>query len=385
MTSRHAADVLIVGAGPAGLALAVALGRRGRFRVVVVDRQHGAGQSVGEALPPGIARPLSHLGIWDEFVADEHLPSAGVTVSWGEATRRDWDYIRSPFHNGWFVDRCHFAKRLARHAIASGCEVKYGTRVARIQQRRDGRWTLEVTDALGSTDRWTTRVLVHAAGRGAAFAHAGYRRARQDSLVAVIQYGRLSALHDWEPRLWLESTSDGWWYSAPLPGKRCVTAYLTDADLLSRDAASSFAAALRQAPMTAQRLESCVGGEPLRVVGASTGRAAKFVGKGFLTVGDAAFTVDPLRGNGILNALNQALRCAGPICDYLRDATINFAAIERELEADYANFLSGLPRYYGMETRWSSLPFWQRRATSDREFSASSRAVVGPMSADSSW
>ncbi|HVO27114.1 MAG TPA: FAD-dependent oxidoreductase, partial [Candidatus Margulisiibacteriota bacterium] len=49
----HNADVLIVGAGPAGLAAAIELRRLGVSRVVVVDREEQAG---------GIPRHAAHTG-----------------------------------------------------------------------------------------------------------------------------------------------------------------------------------------------------------------------------------------------------------------------------------------------------------------------------------
>jgi squalene monooxygenase len=60
---HHDADVLIVGAGIAGCALAVALGNQGRSVILLEKSLKEPDRIVGELLQPGGVRALEKLGI----------------------------------------------------------------------------------------------------------------------------------------------------------------------------------------------------------------------------------------------------------------------------------------------------------------------------------
>jgi len=86
------ADVLVVGAGPAGLAAAVALRRLGAGRVVVVDREERAG---------GVPRHTDHLGFG---LRDLHRLSSGPRYarSWaGLAGKAGAELLTSTTATGW--------------------------------------------------------------------------------------------------------------------------------------------------------------------------------------------------------------------------------------------------------------------------------------------
>jgi flavin-dependent dehydrogenase len=361
MSDARRAEILIVGAGPAGLALAIGLARLGRYQVTVVDRRQSIGNTLGEVLPPGIVGPLSQLGVWDAFLDDGHLPSSGVSIWWGNSQRRDWDYIRSPFGRGWHIDRCRFVLRLLNTARSLGAKVCLGARVTGYQRMDDDSWNIDVLRHDRGRERWNVQLIVDAAGRSTVFSRLTGPRLSLDSLVALAKYVRLPPGRPWEPRLWLEAVQDGWWYSAPLPDGRAVAVYLTDADCLADDPAASLARALRMAPFTAERLDGGVVDGGLRICRANISRVTSFISPGFLALGDAAFTTDPLRGRGIYSALDQAIRWVEPISAALAGSDAAIVSMNNELETEFSTFLQGLPAHYGLETRWSASTFWDRR------------------------
>ncbi|WP_247892025.1 FAD-dependent oxidoreductase [Azospirillum argentinense] len=82
-----AADVLIVGAGPAGSATALALRAAGVPRVVLVDRAaHGsperAALRVGESATPNVGPLLARLGLPDDLGRLGHRPYHGNLSLW---------------------------------------------------------------------------------------------------------------------------------------------------------------------------------------------------------------------------------------------------------------------------------------------------------------
>jgi flavin-dependent dehydrogenase len=164
--------------------------------------------------------------------------------------------------------------------------------------------------------------------------------------------------------LFLEAVPDGWWYSAPLPDGRMVAAYLTDHDLLppGQPPEAVWAQRLRQSRLTGERLREAGAPRSVRVVAAHAQWAGGVAGPGWLAIGDAALAHDPLSGMGIGWGLAspwyaaRALAVAdprdpGPVRRYLKWA-----------QAACRNYLEQQARYYGRVVRWTTNPYWARRA-----------------------
>src|SRR6266567_371682 len=75
-------DVVVLGGGPAGSAIALALARRG-YSVVVIERSDYKNTRLGETLPPAIRKALARLGVWGRFLGESHLPSFSIRSVWG--------------------------------------------------------------------------------------------------------------------------------------------------------------------------------------------------------------------------------------------------------------------------------------------------------------
>jgi hypothetical protein len=124
---------------------------------------------------------------------------------------------------------------------------------------------------------------------------------------------------DGDRRTLVEAVADGWWYTALLPSWDRVAAFLTNADLADRRAllsAQGFVARLRQTRHVSAVLSRGayrVGTRP-RGADARSHRLDRFIGSGWVAVGDAATAFDPLSSQGILNALYTGLR-AGQALD----------------------------------------------------------------------
>lgn len=73
---HHEADVVIVGAGIAGCALAVALGKQGRSVILLEKSLRQPDRIVGELLQPGGVAALEKLGIRGEQIVQRLLLEA---------------------------------------------------------------------------------------------------------------------------------------------------------------------------------------------------------------------------------------------------------------------------------------------------------------------
>ncbi len=92
-------DLVVIGAGPAGSAVAITVARAGA-RVLLLDHNHHQSFKVGESLPPAANTVLQALGVTRQFLAAQHSPSCGVQSSWGSPLLRNADFIRDPRGHG---------------------------------------------------------------------------------------------------------------------------------------------------------------------------------------------------------------------------------------------------------------------------------------------
>ena len=370
-------DAVVVGAGPAGSATARRLALQG-WRVALLERTHFAAPRIGESLPPNVREPLHELGVWSEFLALAPLASWGTCSLWGDAAPQSHSHMLNPYGCGWHVDRRAFDHMLAHAAVAAGVSLFEGVALQR-STHSQGCWWLQTTpSALQAEAREQTlcaRVLIDATGRRAQVARAlGAQRMVFDRLVGVaVHWAGVDAAE--QGHLLVEAAREGWWYSAPLPGRAqheadaMIAMLMTDADLCGRlrlTVAERWQAILQSTQATRRRLGGahristpqvyCADSQRLRRHGASdTGP--------WLAVGDATLAVDPISGSGVLRALHTARAAADTVSELLaRPHALQetLAAYEAERDTECTNYLLERARYYAAELRFAT-PFWQRR------------------------
>jgi flavin-dependent dehydrogenase len=80
------ADVVIVGAGPGGIAAAICCARAG-LEVVVLDRERSRRERPGETLHPGIEALLGELGVLERVLKADFLRHDGIWIRWHGSRR----------------------------------------------------------------------------------------------------------------------------------------------------------------------------------------------------------------------------------------------------------------------------------------------------------
>lgn len=330
-------DVLVHGAGPAGAATALALAAAGRSVAMVVRQEPDRGRPpFGETVPPEVVRPLTRLGLWDRFRSAGHLPAPGTLVCWGDDRPYEYESLLNPYGHGWHLDRGRFDRMLRDAALAAGARpVEPGARLPRAGT---------VVDATGRAARIARR-------RGAL-------RRRADRLVGLV---RFDAAPGQDRRTVVESCAEGWWYTAALPDRTTVTALFTDADLLPPGPAAR--ARLWDEALARTRLVRDVAPAGSRsrtwVAPAQVGELDGTSGPDWVAVGDAARTLDPLSGRGVLAALDAGIATAQALLAPRRAGEL--AGLARDGAEEHRAHLRRRRDHYRRERRWSDHSFWRRR------------------------
>jgi flavin-dependent dehydrogenase len=354
-------DVAVVGGGPAGCAAGLALRDHAPgLRVALIEASAYESPRLGETLPPLARRLLEHLGVWGAFRRQGHREVHGTAAAWGSAAPRDRDYLFSTRGNGWHLDRAAFDAMLAEEAAERGVTVLRHTRVLRAG-RESGGWRLGLRGGglLGA------RFLVDATGPSAALARgSGARFAATDRLTGFARLFEEAAGGD--PRTLVEAFSDGWWYTAGLPGGLRIAACLTDADLARRLRLADPARWTRLLDTTGSvrdRLRGARCRGPLVVRPAHSRRLEPAAGEGWLAVGDAASLFDPLSAQGIVKGLRSGVFAAYALGDLLaRGDPRGLLRYERHVRDEFAGYCRARSRFYAEERRWPDSDFWRRRA-----------------------
>jgi flavin-dependent dehydrogenase len=363
-------DVAIVGAGPAGSAAARRLALGGAS-VALIERSPFTAPRIGESLAPAVQPELASLGVWREFQSLDPLPSFGTRSHWGDVTPSVHSHMMNPWGSGWHVDRRAFDLMLARAASAAGAAVVTNAAVAGLRHSAAG-WTLTLRRTADLARRHydaelRARVVIDATGRAASVAAlTGAGRVVVDRLVGVASMfaGIDVAL---ERYVMVETTPEGWWYSAPIPGDGLMVMAMTDGDICGRSRLATRAEWLTRLD-TARATRSRTGCSRLRwgprVFSAASHRLVRGeCGRPWLAVGDAALAVDPISGSGVLRSLRTARAGAEAALELLAGAGSEvIRAYETERDRECTAYLDERAMYYGFERRWSVSPFWSRRA-----------------------
>lgn len=137
-------DVLIVGAGPTGLALAVDLARRGA-RALVVERADGLFPgSRGKGLQPRTQEVFDDLGVLDAVRAAGGPYPVGMIWQDGErkGEHRMFDETEAteaePYHEPWMLPQWRTQEILLARLTELGGEVAFGRELVGIAEDTDG-------------------------------------------------------------------------------------------------------------------------------------------------------------------------------------------------------------------------------------------------------
>jgi len=357
-------DIAVVGAGPAGSAAALRLARQG-CRVALIERSHFDAARVGESLAPATQPLLMELGVWPQFLELGPLASYGTRSVWGSDEPQDHSHVMSPYGSGWHVDRTAFDHMLAQAAASAGTELLCGAAVVACELSDSGTWLLQLSGA-GNAAQLQARVLIDATGRGANLARwVGAQRIIFDRLVGVGTVFRDIDVSR-EGYILVESTADGWWYSAPIPQNRMMVMLMTDGDLCGRarlSAKAHWQEFLTRAPMTSARIGKTELWGPRVFSSLSQRLRRREFSAPWMAVGDAALAVDPISGSGIVRALRSARAGAETALSLLEEEIPRTPqGYEAECDSACTAYLQERALYYAAEDRWQRSAFWRRRA-----------------------
>lgn len=375
--SQRRFDVIIVGAGIAGCATAIALLHQSpELNVLLLERRADAPQTmrIGETLPPQTLALLQQLDLLERFRKRNDRAALGTRSSWGSGSINETPFLYSPYGHGWHIDRASFDHWMIQQARCAGATMLHDTTLNGTPEFDRG-WRLTVNRSGCATQSLYGTIVVDASGAGGAFCRSlpvGIER--HDKLIAVFRYAREDDAtvtqsdqgqgNGNDGFTLVESCAYGWWYSTKLPDQRWITALMTDSDLARQTGLlniDTWRDALHNTHHTGQRTTHTEPLTALQIKPAHSQCLKHFCGVGWYAVGDAASTFDPLSSSGIYKALRHGLLASYAIRDDLEHKPGATAKYQHVLHTEYTQYLHTHRQYYQLEQRFRQSPFWQRR------------------------
>lgn len=303
--STTRADVLVVGAGPAGIAAAIAASLKG-FRVTVadprkppIDKACGEGllpeavsalRALGIDLHPGLAFPLSGIRfVDDQFSATGALPRGAA-----------FGMRRTSLHH-LLLDR----------AAQVGVSFLWGSRVS----------GLHPEGAMVSGRRFFSKWVIGADGQNSSVR----KWAGLDSRRAI--HARFGFRRHFAAEPWTDAVEVYWaercqMFVTPTAHNEVCVAFLSRDSRLRLDSALTFFPAVAQKLLSAEATSAELGS----VTALSEARAVH--SERVFLVGDASFTVDAIAGQGMGLGFQQAIALADAL---ERNDSMQYASAHRRI------------------------------------------------------
>ncbi len=356
---RLSADICVLGAGPAGAAVARRLALLGHD-VLVVERAAFPRRQIGESLPPGILPLLDALGLRQRIEDAGFLRPERAIVLWADDASRDKVQEGAA---GFQVERGRFDQILLSAAREAGARVLQPATAARPTRADDGGWRVPVRHGSDAVTI-AARILIDASGRR--YVSGGRRGAAGATTLALYAYWRGAPLAGPETRV--EAGQSEWYWCAPLAGGTAAAAVFVDPKRLAEEGAGDAEALYRKLLGRSRLLAPCLEGRLAGAVTAcdATSRYANEpLGRDFIRVGDAVLGLDPLSSQGVQTAIASALQAAVVVNTFLtRPENADQAmAFYRERQAEkVARHTATAAEFYRERAARCDTPFWRRRA-----------------------
>ncbi|HQU14641.1 MAG TPA: NAD(P)/FAD-dependent oxidoreductase [Gammaproteobacteria bacterium] len=324
------ADVLVIGAGPAGSTVAALLAARG-LRVTVLEKARHPRFHIGESLLP------ANLPLFDKLGVAAEVRAIGME-KWGAEFVSPWHEQKTQtfeFADAWDksmpmayqVRRSEFDQILARNAARKGATVLEGCTVRDVQflPRGDGA-TVSATRDDGSTSIWRASFVIDASGRDTFLASrfkAKYRNPKHTS-AAIYAHFRGAQRLDGKAQghisiFWFQH---GWFWFIPLvDGTTSVGAVIWPYYLKSRTKPldAFFADTIAMSTELSARLAIATRVTAVEATGNFSYSCDHTHGTNYLLIGDSYTFIDPVFSTGVMLAMQNAFFAADAVHICLRD------------------------------------------------------------------
>ena len=357
-------SVIIIGGGPAGSSCAIALAKQGVQDILVIEAGDYSKFVIGESIPPNSKRILNSLGVFKDFLKENHLPCYGVCSYWGDDKRGYNDTVLSPYGHGWHLDRKRFNLFLSQQAQKSGVVVETNATFKKGIQLDNGKFAISYSQH-GNEIQVNSQFVVDASGSRSLFAkQQGSTQIEGEPLICLTRRFKINDAVKISSLTRIEAVENGWWYGAKLPNNEMLIAFYTDQETVKQTKmhqtehwmnALSATVSIKDGVQEVMTFDKNIKGFPARSFCLDN-----IIGENWLAIGDAASVYDPITSRGIYKSLTDGNYAAEYISKILNNTSHSLTDFENYITQNYSSYLKERTQYYTSEQRWKSSLFWNK-------------------------
>lgn len=333
--------IVIIGGGPAGLALAAGVANNNSNSVILIEKEKYQKCIAGEHVQSEVQMFFHRLNIPIRILLENSTKCNGIYGCWAGEQFSSSGFWK-PSGLDFILHRPDFEKSMIKFLENLGVglylnskEVNIGKNKVQVNKNLDIDFDI-VFDCTGRTSRYfnNTRIIF-------------------DNLTGISFYS--NSVNDKNTSIIIESSSNGWWYYSSNKIKT-ITTFFTDADIykeirkqiekefLETSMIKTFSEAPLQKPFIKCCYTSILKSNPEKIY----------------QIGDSFYSLDPLSSQGIYKAFSQACE----ITKYLSEDNFNLAVIDfyKELNKSFFSNLKYRQQYYTAGYNFYKTKFYERRA-----------------------
>jgi flavin-dependent dehydrogenase len=358
-------DVLILGGGPSGCAAGIALLKRGDIDVMMIERDDYTELKYGESLSSGVRSTLEYLDVWQAFSQGQDLTPFSSQVVWGNAQQRRLGYMFTPHGTGWHLDRLGFDRLLMNAFVKRGGRLVCNTQVITCESQVGGGWCVTVKSNRQHMQTIFCKYIIDASGRrGVMRTNLNLALTVHDRLIGVACIGTLPEGSKLVIENQVEACEYGWWHLSLMPDNRVSITLMTDPDIAHQNHVCRpevWNRLLSSLPFMGKLVGHLQFADKPRSFPCFSSYLQEAGGKGWVAVGDAVASYDPISSSGIPRALASGIHGAFIAVDHLFSNGDLLKTYANAIEQDFKQYLQTQWQYYQRETRWPLATFWARR------------------------
>jgi len=332
-------SVVIIGGGPAGLALAAGLSQFASNDITIIEKTTYDDFVSGEHLQPQILPILKHLSIPADILFKNSTACDGIFGLWANRPILKKSLF-NPYGHDYIIHRPQFEQTLTDYLKKRGVKSYLGTAAGKIEKGQVliGNKTLSydyLFDCSGRTSQ-----------------NFDNKRLFFDKLVGVSFFAASESENN--AKVLIESAENGWWYYTHSKKTKIIT-FFTDADIY-KELRKDLQKELDKTSFVKNYCKRLNGNPRIKTAYTSI---LKSNPAEILQIGDSYYSLDPLSSQGVYKAFKQALEITNLFSkNEFEKSVFEFYT---EQKKDFFNQLCSREYHYNKANLYYKSEFYKRR------------------------